>query len=96
MLYKKGDKVKVWSLQSFHHGGFLKGAPAFVRQDQQNPNGSVILCVIRNICGEYKIDKNYEVYSQQIQKTDKGCWGAEPRLKNLRKLIMKGIDNPLI
>ena len=32
--FKKGDRVKVWSLQSFSGGGFLKGEPAFVKQDQ--------------------------------------------------------------
>jgi len=86
-MYKKGDKVLVWSLQSFFHGGFLCGEPAFVRQDQ-NGSASVILCVIRNMGGEYKIDTSYEVYTQQIVPIGNGKWGAKKRLKKLRKYVM--------
>lgn len=28
---KKGDRVLVWSLQSFSYGGFLNDEPAFLR-----------------------------------------------------------------
>ncbi len=63
--FKKGDRVIVWSLQSFSGGGFLNGEPAFVRQDQKG--SSVILCVIRNFSGTYKLDKSYEVYSKQCE-----------------------------
>jgi len=65
MKFKKGDRVKVWSLQSFSGGGFLKGEPAFVKQDQTGD--SVILCVIRKIDGEYKLDMSYEVYDRQCE-----------------------------
>jgi len=66
MKFKKGDRVKVWSLQSFSHGGFLKGEPAFVKQDQGDGD-SVILCVVRKINGEYKVDESYEVYDRQCE-----------------------------
>ena len=65
MKYKKGDLVRVWSLQSFSHGGFLKGAKAVVRQNQTGD--SVIVCVVRNIGGEYKVDTSYEVYAEQLK-----------------------------
>ena len=65
MKFKKGDRVKVWSLQSFNHGGFLKGEPAFVKYDQDGD--SVILCVVRRIDGEYKVDTSYEVYDRQCE-----------------------------
>ena len=63
--YKKGDKVKVWSLQSFMGGGFLKGAEAVVYQDQLGD--SVLISVERNMKGEVKIDPHYEVYAEQLQ-----------------------------
>ena len=66
MKFKKGDRVKVWSLQSWNNGGFLKGEPAFVRQDQ-GVGDSVILCVVRKFDGEYKLDKSYEVYDKQCE-----------------------------
>ena len=62
---KKGDRVKVWSLQSFSDGGFLDGEPAIVRQ---TPTGtSVILAVVRKFAGIYKLDKSYEVYIKQCE-----------------------------
>jgi hypothetical protein len=64
--FKKGDRVKVWSLQSFSGGGFLKGEPAFVRHDQDEGD-SVLLCVVRKIDGEYKVDTSYEVYDRQCE-----------------------------
>ena len=63
--FEKGDKVKVWSLQSFSGGGFLNGEEAYVRQDQYG--ASVILIVPRNINGEIKIDEAYEVYGKQCE-----------------------------
>lgn len=66
-LYKKGDRVKVWSLQSWHHGGFLCGEPAVVKQDQQGSDRSVILAVVRNFDGVYKLDTSYEVYAKQCE-----------------------------
>ena len=63
--YKKGDVVKVWSLQSFFGGGFLKGEKAIVRQNQTGD--SVIVCVVRKIEGEYKVDTSYEVYDKQLE-----------------------------
>jgi len=64
-MFEKGDWVRVWSLQSFHHGGFLEGAKAFVRQSQRG--SSVILCVMRNIDGVVKLDESYEVYAKQCE-----------------------------
>jgi hypothetical protein len=84
---KKGDRVLVWSLQSFNCGGFLKGEPAFVRQDQSG--SSVLLCVIRNFKGHYEIDKSYEVYDKQVKPVRRAEWNAEKRLRRYRKEIMK-------
>ncbi len=64
--FKKGDIVKVWSLQSFNCGGFLKGKEGVVYQDQ-NEGGSVLVSVVRNFNGENKIDPTYEVYDRQLE-----------------------------
>lgn len=64
--FKKGDRVKVWSLQSFSGGGFLEGEPAIVKQSQME-GGSVMIAVVRNFQGEYKLDKSYEVYAEQLK-----------------------------
>lgn len=87
-MLKQGDRVLVWSLQSFLGGGFLKGEPAFVRQTQHSSRGSVILCVIRNIDGIYQIDDGYEVYPEQVKVVKKKKWNAEKRLADFRTLIM--------
>jgi hypothetical protein len=84
---KKGDRVLVWSLQSFSNGGFLKAEPAFLRQSQNGD--SVLLCVIRNFGGEYKIDEGYEVYEKQVELAEKHNWKAEKKLKKFRKKILK-------
>ena len=63
--FKKGDIVKVWSLQSFSGGGFLNGEHAFVRQSQKGD--SVILCVVRKSNDGYALDKAYEVYAKQCE-----------------------------
>lgn len=77
----------MWSLQSFYHGGFLCGAPAFVKEDQ---NGrSVLLCVMRRINGMDRIDKSYEVYSQQVKYVPKREWDAHPYLRKFRKQIIQ-------
>lgn len=89
---KKGDRVLVWSLQSFSQGGFLCAEPAFLRQSSNSvnsKNNSVILCVIRNFDGEYKIDTSYEVYIKQIEKVEKKDWKAKKELKKFRKEIMQ-------
>lgn len=86
-MIKKGDRLLVWSLQSFSHGGFLKGEPAFARQSLDGD--SVILCVMRNFNGEYKIDESYEVYIKQVESVTKDKWNAKKRLKNFRKKIMQ-------
>ena len=85
---EKGQRVLVWSLQSFHGGGFLNGAPAFVKQSVTD-SGSVILCVIRNIGGKMVIDESYEVYQQQVMIVDKGYWPASKLLKRFRKTVLK-------
>lgn len=66
MLYKRGDVVKVWSLQSFDGGGFLEGEEGVVFQDQ-SVGGSVFVTVKRRFDGEDKIDPDYEVYSEQLR-----------------------------
>ena len=70
-LYKEGDIVKVWSLQSFFHGGFIKGKEAIVSQDQLCEDDTVIVTVERVIDGELKIDSSYEVYPQQLRLVQK-------------------------
>lgn len=67
MLYKRGDVVKVWSLQSFDGGGFLKGKEGVVFQDQLPGEDSVLVTVKRRIDGQNKIDPNYEVYAEQLK-----------------------------
>ena len=63
---KKGDKVKVWSLQSFHGGGFLNGKNAVVFQDQYEGD-SVFVSVERKIKGRNVLDSTYEVYRKQLE-----------------------------
>ena len=64
-VYKKGDVVKVWSLQSFYGGGFLEGVEGIVQQDQHG--SSVLVAVERNIDGVMRIDPSYEVYDKQLE-----------------------------
>ncbi len=64
--YETGDKVKVYSLQSFFDGGFINGTEGAVKQDQLD-GGSVLVSVKRKIDGEYKIDSSYEVYPEQLR-----------------------------
>ena len=85
-MYKKGDRVLVWSLQSFSNGGFLNGEPAFLRQSQKGD--SVILCVVRNFGGDYKVDESYEVYDKQIKLVTKRRWRGNKSLRKFRKQIM--------
>ena len=70
-MYKQGDVVKVWSMQSFFGGGFLNGAIAIVRQNQIG--NTVLLIVSRRIelkimnskkrnISIHSLDTSYEVY----------------------------------
>src|SRR5574344_790693 len=68
-LYRKGDLVKVWSLQSFNHGGFLNGDIGIVRQNQLL-NGSVLIIVSRKYNGKTMLNTNYEVYDKQLELID--------------------------
>jgi len=82
--FKKGDRVKVWSLQSFNQGGFLNGEPAIVRQSQTGD--SVILAVVRNFDGVYKVDESYEVYAKQCELiTDPSDLNPDQNYANARK-----------
>ena len=65
-LYRKGDLVKVWSLQSFNHGGFLNGDIGIVSQNQLL-NGSVLIIVSRKYNGKTMLNTNYEVYDKQLE-----------------------------
>jgi len=85
---KKGQRVLVWSLQSFSGGGFLNGEPAFLRQSTDDC-GSVILCVMRKISGRIVIDESYEVYQQQVRPVDKCNWPAHKNLVRFRKVILQ-------
>jgi hypothetical protein len=69
--FKAGDKVKVWSLQSWSGGGFLNGKEAIVRQDQGSVD-SVLLIVDRMIGGREQTDHAYEVYARQCELIEPG------------------------
>jgi len=86
MMLRKGQRVLVWSLQSFHGGGFLEGEPAFVRQDSSDK--SVILCVVRKKGTSFQIDESYEVYVKQVELVCKCDWPASKELRVFRKKIM--------
>ena len=85
-LYKEGDVVKVWSLQSFFHGGFINGREGVVTQDQHQ-DGSVLVAVERKIETEDKIDPNYEVYPEQLCLVRKSSGGKN--IVEFRLLIQK-------
>lgn len=92
-VYKKGDLVNVYSLQSFDYGGFLDGDKAVVRQDSKSK--SIFLCVVRNIGGAYKVDLSYEVYKEQVKPYKKKrapevkCKKANKLLKKVRKILLE-------
>lgn len=65
--YIKGDVVKIWSLQSFQHGGYINGKEGLVSQDQDKIGDSVLVSVVRRLDGEDNLDPYYEVYSQQLE-----------------------------
>ena len=101
--YEKGDRVKVWSLQSFFHGGFLDGEKAVVRQSQTGDNsigsGTVVLGVVRNIEGVYKLDQHYEVYARQCEPwkdpqpvKDQGYAAAKADLEQWAKQLMENVQ----
>lgn len=85
-LYKKGDIVKVWSLQSFNNGGFLKGVLAVVRQNQTK-NSSVLLIVERNFKGDRRADMSYEVYPEQLKLIRKRNSKREVKVQSFLDLI---------
>ena len=67
MLYKKGDVVKVYSLQSFRGEGFINGKRGIIVQDQHSAHTSVIVAVERKINEKHQMDSSYEVYHQQLK-----------------------------
>jgi hypothetical protein len=68
--YKKGDRVAIYSLQSFHGPGFYKGHPGTVKQDQYS--GSVIVVPDPYTTpGGTKSQESYEVYPQQLRRLRK-------------------------
>lgn len=91
--FEKGDKVKVWSLQSWNYGGFLNGEEAYVRQNQGSGD-SVILIVPRNFNGGVKIDQSYEVYARQCELIEEN---PTPSIKeNLIQVVRSVLNNPHI
>lgn len=58
-IYRAGETVRVYSLQSFSEGGFLCGTVCTVRQDQ------IGMSVLLDIPGR---EHSYEVYPQQIRR----------------------------
>ena len=81
--YKAGDVVKVWSLQSFHGGGFLDGVEGIVKQDQIG--SSVLVAVVRKIDGKDRVDPSYEVYEQQLELVHR----PKKAINDLQELINK-------
>ena len=84
-LYKKGDVVKVYSLQSFFGGGFINGTEGVVSQDQLF-HGSVLVSIKRKSKGEEGIDPSYEVYPQQLEFV---CHAGEKEIRDWGKMIEK-------
>jgi len=89
-MYKKGDFVSVFSLQSFFDGGFLYDESAIVKQDQYGK--SVIIMVVRNIGGRYRVDYSYEVYAEQL-KLIKSFESFDKRTKNKINKIFDSLKN---
>lgn len=89
MGYTMGDVVKVWSLQSFCNGGFLKGETAIVFQDQHKNASSVLLTVTRKINGEYMLDQSYEVYTQQTELITPSTISSKENMKWFKELNQK-------
>ena len=83
MKYKKGDVVKVYSLQSFFGGGFINGTEGIVSQDQNS--GSVLVAVKRKRDGEDEIDPTYEVYPEQLRMVKKAT--KKTLIEDFEKLI---------
>lgn len=75
MKFLSGDLVKVWALQSFFGGGFIKGRLARVKQNVMQNDSSVLVIVRRkfDINSEDRIERvegidlSYEVYCQQVE-----------------------------
>lgn len=87
-VFKRGDIVKIWSLQSFHGGGFIDGKKGIVRQDQTGNSVLVIVHRKVNIGKPYPhnniIDSSYEVYPRQLELVEK----ATPEsIKNVQEFL---------
>ena len=86
--FKRGDIVKVWSLQSFHGGGFIDGKKGIVRQDQTGNSVLVIVNRKVNIGKPYpynnSIDSSYEVYARQLDLVKKA---TENSIKNVEEFL---------
>lgn len=97
-MLKKGDRVKVWSLQSWNNGGFLNGEEAVVRQTQRGD--SVVLMVPRNFGGTYKVDESYEVYARQCElissHEEDDFQGKKAAYKDLERLAAELMNNKSI
>lgn len=95
-LYKEGDVVKVWSLQSFFGGGLINGREGVVSQDQHPKSESVLVAVERKRDGKDVIDPSYEVYAQQLELVSPSPGGKciaefrKMRLKLKKELKTKG------
>ena len=93
--FKKGDRVWVWSMQSFRGRGFLCGEPAFVRQDMFPNSNELVLCLVRKVDDIDVVDLAYSVYTHQVKKAKKKKWKIESNefLQKVRKFTVKE-DNP--
>ena len=88
--YKKGDIVRVWSLQSFYGGGFLEGALAIVRQDQYSKSVTVMVeRKIQEVKNRKVIDTSYEVYPAQTHLVKRATEEDKLRVDEFLKLNFK-------
>jgi hypothetical protein len=71
-MYRLGQVVKVYSLQSDNGGGFLNGVEGIVSRDEDE-NGIVYVAVPRKIGMESKIDPHYKVFAEQLL-----LWNEKP------------------
>lgn len=89
MKYKKGDKVRVWSLQSWGGGGFINGSEGYITQDQIG--SSVMVALVRKKDGIYQLDTSYEVYAEQCKPMD-ASHGEETDYKSALKKLREWVN----
>lgn len=67
-VYQKGDRVRVWSLQSWEGRGFIKGELATVTQKQIG--SSILVRFDKDKYNPPPEHATYEVYAEQVKPVD--------------------------